>query len=431
MSRLVRRMLAFCAVLCLHAASSLHAQPPAPGVDPALDAARAERGGTLEVLLYSFGPGNVIFENFGHNALIIRDTVTGRSFAYNWGMFDFDQPNFLGRFLTGDTRYWVGVYETDDMLAAYRAENRSIRRQKLALTPVERGALFDFVQWNSREENAFYRYDYYSDNCSTRIRDALDRVLLGQIERRLDEPGAGRTWRSETERLLSGNLAAYAGIQLALGRNADKTLTRWEEAFLPEHLADGIADMAVLTDDGRRVRLVTEDSVVFSANRRPMPSEPPQWLSMGVLLGLMLAGLVAVLADSRRKAARVVLGAGVMLWYAIAGITGTALLLAATVTKHAPYMGANNNLLVVNPLSLIAAVVVPLALWRTHRTRTAAGVSTAIAVLSIAAVVLQLLPAFRQRNGLVLAVMVPVHIALAFAVYRLQHVADRSRQALD
>jgi hypothetical protein len=189
--------------------------------------------------------------------------------------------------------------------------------------------------------------------------------------------------------------------------------------------------MGVLTSDGRRVRLVVEDSVVFRADRRPMPSEPPQWLSMGVLLGLMLAGLVAVMADSQRKIARVLLGAGVMIWYAIAGITGTALLLAATVTKHVPYMGANNTLLVVNPLALVAAVVVPLALWRTQRTRTAAGVSTAIALLSVAAIFLQFVPALQQRNGLVLAVMVPVHVALAFAVYRLQHVADKSRPALD
>jgi hypothetical protein len=225
---------------------------------------------------------------------------------------------------------------------------------------------------------------------------------------------------------LSGNIAAYKGIQLALGRNADRTLTRWEEAFLPEHLADGIAGIAVNTSDGRRVRLVTEDSVIFRADRRPMPSEPPQWLSIGVLLGLMLAGLVAMMADSRRRVVRSILGAAVMIWYTVGGIAGTALLLAATVTKHAPYMGTNNTLLLINPLSLIAAVVVPLALWRTRPTRTAVGVSMAIAVLSLAAVVLQFIPALRQRNGLVLAVMVPVHVALAFAVYRLQHVAERS-----
>jgi hypothetical protein len=259
------------------------------------------------------------------------------------------------------------------------------------------------------------------------VRDALDRVLLGQLRARLSEPGIGRTWRSETERLLAGHLPAYAGIQLALGRGADAALTRWKEAFLPEHLADALADVAVMTSDGRRVRLVERDSEVFRAERLPMPSEPPQWLSMGLLLGLMLAGLVALLADSRRVVSRVVLGVAVMVWYVVTGIAGTALLLAATVTRHEPYMGANTTAFVINPLALIAAVLIPMALWRNQRSRAAFGVASAIAVLSVAAVFLQFVPGFRQHNGLVLAVTVPVQIALAFAVYRLNSTAAHSR----
>jgi hypothetical protein len=401
--------------------------PPPPGVDAQLDSARAVRGANLEVSLYTFGPGNAVFERFGHNALVIRDTASGRSFAYNWGMFDFDQPNFLGRFLMGDSRYWLAVFETPALVGAYREENRSIRVQRLALTPVERGALFDFVRWNSQGDNVFYRYDYYNDNCSTRVRDALDRVLLGQLRVRLSEPGIGRTWRSETERLLAGSLPVYAGIQVALGRGADVPLSKWQESFLPEHLAHSIANIAVTSSDGNRVRLVSNDTELFRAERRPMPSEPPQWLSMGLLLGLMLSGLIALLADSRRSISRMILGAAVMVWYTIIGVGGTALLLAATITKHAPYMGSNTTLFVVNPLALFAAVLVPMALWRYQRSSAALGVASAIAILSSVAVLLQFVPGFRQHNGLVLAVAVPVHIALAFAVYRLNVVAPRTR----
>jgi len=81
------------------------AQPPPPGVDAALDAARDVRGATLDISVLTFANGAVLWERFGHNALVVSDAATGQRLAYNWGVFDFDQPNFLMRFLTGDTRY--------------------------------------------------------------------------------------------------------------------------------------------------------------------------------------------------------------------------------------------------------------------------------------------------------------------------------------
>jgi hypothetical protein len=395
------------------------AKPPAVGVDAARDSARALRGETLEVFLLTFGPGNAVFERFGHNALALRDTLSGESFAYNWGMFDFDQPNFLRRFLTGDTQYWLGVFRTPELLAAYREDNRSIRVQRLALSPAERGALFEFVRWNSDGENAFYRYDYYQDNCSTRVRDALDHVLGGQLAAELDVAGGGRTWRNETRRLLAGHLPSYAGIQSALGRHADRPLTRWEEGFLPEHLADAVVGIELGTVDGRRAPLVVEDSVHFRAERRPMPTEAPPWFPMAALLGLSLVGLIAVLADSRFAGARVLLMTIVSLWYLVTGVAGTALLLAATVTKHEPYMGANTTLLAMNPLAFVAMIVVPIALWRGLRTRVALGTTAGIALLATTAALLQLVPALRQESGELLAVVVPVQVALFLAVLRL------------
>ena len=82
-------------------------RPPAPGESPALDSARAAMGAALTISIYTYGPGPAVFEKFGHIAIGIADARTGEDVAYNWGMFDFDQPNFLGRFLTGDTRYWM------------------------------------------------------------------------------------------------------------------------------------------------------------------------------------------------------------------------------------------------------------------------------------------------------------------------------------
>ena len=393
--------------------------PPPPGVSPVLDSARAGRGEPLVVSLITYGPGDEVFEHFGHVALAIRDNTTGQDVAYNWGMFDFNQPNFLGRFLTGDTKYWMQGFPTELFNALYVRNNRSIRRQILALTPVERAAMLEFVTWNAREENKYYRYDYYQDNCSTRIRDALDWVLRGRLKPQLEVPGEGHTWRGETERAFADYLPAYAGIEIALGHNADKRLSKWEEAFLPERMATSFESVVLRGEGGRRYRFVESDSVLFAANRVPLPSEPPDRNMMAMLLGLTLAGLIAALADARGKAIRVLLSILVGAWYLVGGVLGTLLLLAGTVTKHEPYMGDNTTLLQLHPLLLVAAVAVPVALMRHARTRVAMGVSTTIAGLSIAGVLLQLIPALSQRSGIIVAVTVPVHVALAIAVWRL------------
>ena len=393
--------------------------PPPPGESAALDSARAVRGASLTVSLYTYGPSDVFFERFGHAAVGIRDSVTGQDLAFNWGIFDFAQPNFLGRFLTGDTKYSTAGYPTTLFNNAYQGDNRTIRQQVLALTPVERAALWEYVQWNASDAHKFYRYDYYNDNCSTRVRDLLDRVLRGKLKSGLSQESGTRTWRGETARILAYNPALYAGIELALGRHADEPLTPWREEFLPEHMAAHLSSLVLTSDQGQRYKLVSRDTVLFTATREPIPSEPPSRLLISLVLGLALAGVVAMLADASAFAARAAVTVFAAVWFVIGGLAGTALLLAATVTKHAPYMGANTSLMALQPLLLVAAVAVPIALWRSHGTRTARNVSSVIALLSLMAVIVQLVPALRQSNGVVLAMVVPVHIAFAIAMMRL------------
>lgn len=404
-------------------ATSLVAQstqpPPPPGVSATLDSARAIRGARIAISLLTYGPGDEVFERFGHIALVVHDSTTGDDIAFNWGMFDFSQPNFLVNFLTGDTKYWMAGFNTQAFNDFYRTQNRRIRRQELAFTPVEKAALFEFVAWNARDENKFYRYDYYRDNCATRIRDAIDRVLLGALKPVLNVPGESHTWRDETARITASDLPTYAGIEVALGRNADQTLSKWDEAFLPDYLADHLAAFVVHRPDGSRARLVKSDTVIFAADRVPLPTEAPARVAMAALLGLTLAGLIAGLADAKQRVARILLGGAVALWYALGGVLGTLLLLAGTVTKHAPYMGANLTLLQLHPLMLVATWPVAVAVVRNVRGRTAMGISAVLALLALAGVILQLIPSVAQSNGVVLAVTVPVHVALAIAMWRL------------
>lgn len=421
----VRRALAAAMLL---ASSALTAQtaamaqtppPPAPGVSAPLDSGRAVRGARMSVAIITYGPGEFVFEKFGHIALALRDSSTGQDIAFNWGMFDFNQPNFLGRFLTGDTKYWMASFRTADFNAAYMGENRTIRRQELQLSAVQRGAIADYVRWNAQDANKYYRYDYYADNCATRVRDVLNWVLQGQLEAPFQVPGAGRTWRNETARITASDPLVYPGIQVALGRHADHILTKWEESFMPELLANHLAALTVSDASGAPVKLIASDSVLFTANRPVMPDQAPSRVPMALVLGFVLAALVVLLAGVRAGVARLVLGAFSALWFGLGGLLGTALLMAGTVTKHRPYMGANHTMLQLHPLMLVAAVVVTMALWRGTRRRAAVGVSALVALLSVVGLILPLMPSLYQQNGVVLAVVVPVHLAFTIALLRL------------
>jgi hypothetical protein len=393
--------------------------PPAPGVSATLDSARAERGARLSVAIITYGPGEFVFEKFGHIALALTDSTAGEDIAFNWGMFDFNQPNFLGRFLTGDTKYWMAGYRTADFNALYMGENRTIRKQALELTAVQRGAIADFVSWNAQDANKYYRYDYYSDNCATRVRDLLNWALNGQLDVPFSVPGSGRTWRNETARITASDPLVYPGIQVVLGRNADHVLTKWEESFLPELLAHHLAALTVTRAGGAPVKLVASDSVLFTSDRVPMSDQAPSRVPMALVLGTVLAALVVLLAGPGSGVARRALGIFAALWFGVGGLLGTALLLAGTVTKHIPYMGANLTVLQLHPLMLLAAVVITMASWRGARSRVAVVVSALVALLSVVGLLLQLVPSWSQQSGVVLAVIVPVHVAFALAMRRL------------
>src|SRR3982751_3430974 len=180
---------------------------PAPG--PRV-AAPAEPGSELTITLLTMGVGEQVWEQFGHNALwfhVDRPVSIGGAVdvVYNWGIFDSSQPHFIPHFLQGRMLYSMGGYPYEQTLIEYKERDRAVWAQELDLTNAQKVALRDFVIWNSRPENANYRYDYYLDNCSTRVRDAIDRVLGGQIKAQLDPKLTATTFRWHTRRLTRGN----------------------------------------------------------------------------------------------------------------------------------------------------------------------------------------------------------------------------------
>jgi hypothetical protein len=387
--------------------------PPAAAQAPA-----AEPGSELTVSLVTMGPGKYVWERFGHNAIRVTDASTGADVAYNYGMFDFGHENFFTNFASGEMDYWMAAGDAGQMVRAYMRDDRSVWVQVLDLTPKQRVELLEFLRWNEQPENRFYRYHYYYDNCSTRVRDALDRVLGGAIRSTFDTVASGTTYRSHTQRLTENDLFIYTGINIGLGRPTDRPISAWEEMFLPLALREHVRTLAVPDSGGTARPLVVSEETLYLSTGETPPDAPPSWWPRYLAVGLLVGGVLAFTgrrrhASSGGRAAFVLLG---MLWGLVAGIAGMALAYLWLFTAHVTSY-ANENLLHFFPLSLALVALLPLAARRASSLAAARRIALALAALSLIGLALKLLPG-SQVNGEIIALALPIHLGLVAGLGR-------------
>ena len=392
-------------------------QPPdSAGQEPR----QAVPGDELVVYLMTIGPGPAIWESFGHNAIWIRDQAAGTDIAYNYGMFRFDEPGFIPRLMRGSMRYWMEGFDGPASARYYANANRTVTLQELNLTPSERAALRDFLVWNERPENRFYDYDYYRDNCSTRVRDALDRALGGTLRTMLQGVPTDATYRSHTQRLTAHALGAYTGLMLALGQPVDQPISAWEEGFIPMKLAEHLRSVQLGGPDGRSVPLVLSETVMYESTRAPPPETAPERLALYVVLGLLIAGLILWLGLRAPDSGSAAIGFATVggLWMAAIGLFGLIIALLWALTGHVVTY-ANENLLQVNPLALALAVLIPFIAAGVDRLVFPARIlALVVAAAAILGLMLQLLPGFDQSNGEIIALVLPTHLVLVWVLSR-------------
>ncbi len=391
-------------------------------VPPRASAAQAppEPGSDLTVYVMTFGPGREVWERFGHNAIWIHDSAHGTDQAYNYGLFDFRQENFILRFVRGQMWYWMAGFPAQSYLRQYQRDNRSVWVQELDIPPAARLDLQRFLQWNEQPDHKFYHYDYYLDNCSTRIRDALDRVVGGAIRRQTASLPAGTTFRHHTQRLTANTPLIFTGLLLALGERVDRPISAWEEMFIPVAMRDHLRHVKVTGPGGADVPLVKAERTLFESSAPVPPDSPPNWIFRYLAIGLAIGAAALGLARRARtngpaRTTFLILAAG---WALLAGLSGVVLAGLWGLTDHA-MAACNENLLQMNPLSLALLPLLPGAL-RGSKSSAVTGLSVGIALLSLAGLVLQLLPWFQQVNGPVIALAVPAHVGVAAALRRLR-----------
>lgn len=362
----------------------------------------------------TMAPGEVFFERFGHNAIIVADPRTGTAVSYNFGYFDPGEADFVGNFARGVMQYYLVALPLEQDLAQYRDEGRGVRLQWLDLRPEQAQRLADALAQRARPENARYRYDYFTSNCSTQVRDALDLALGGNLKPQLAGRSRGNTFRSESVRLASPATWMWLGFDMGLGPAADRPMSRWEEAFIPMRLADSLREAKNV--DGRP--LVQSEAELLPHRVAPEPEEAPRRWFGWLFAGLIIAVLIAF---AGRRHPRTLAACALPFWLFCAIAGGTLLYLWGFTEHWAAWR--NHNLLLFNPLCWLLVPGAIRVLRRRNPGRFFRITLITIAVCALFAWFVQWLPfAFGyQFNQPWIALLLPVHLAFAYVFKQPHH----------
>ncbi len=191
-----------------------------------------------QISLITGSPGDQIYAIFGHSAIRVYDPKTKIDWVYNYGTFDFNAPGFYENFLKGKLNYFLSVYDFQHMLNTYQFYNQSLYEQVLNLNLAEKNEVFKFLNNNYLPENRYYLYDFFFDNCSSRIRDVFEDILKDKLTFTDQHISNHKTFRQLLDEFIFSSPWGDFGMDLALGMPADATATSSEYMYLPFKLFD-------------------------------------------------------------------------------------------------------------------------------------------------------------------------------------------------
>lgn len=203
----------------------------------------------VEFYLITVDVGDNVWDNFGHTALRLVDDNSGTDMVFNWGLFDTSvgQLRFASNFARGIMEYQLGVSPPHWEFARYQAEGRTVWQDRLVLTNPQKMRLYQRLAWNLREENRVYDYDYFYDNCTTRVRDYLDEALGGSIAER-SRAFSNNTFRDEVTAHYASLPVISLSLDVLMNERIDRRMSQWEQMFLPAQLRQQLDRLGLLAD---------------------------------------------------------------------------------------------------------------------------------------------------------------------------------------
>lgn len=238
-----------------------------------------------KVSIITAGPGTDLYSAFGHSAIRIKDPLLKLDLIYNYGVFDFNAPNFYSNFAKGNLYYKLARYDFKYFLQSYKNEKRWVKQQVLNLTQQEKQAYFLFLENNAKPENAVYSYDPYFNNCATILRDITTTILGDKVAFNENKTEKKQTLRGLMNKEIHWNTWGNFGINLIAGTILDKKATYSAYMYLPDYVYSAFKN-ATLFAKNQPQELVKREEIILDFK------EPKQ--KTGFLNPLFIFSLLAV-----------------------------------------------------------------------------------------------------------------------------------------
>ncbi len=322
---------------------ALHAQQPPVAADS------LSTGPHMRISLITCGPGNEeIYEVFGHTAIRIIDSTQHTDLVYNYGTFAYG-PDFEMKFMKGKLLYYLDIDRYDNFVMEYVKAKRKVEEQVLLLNDEQKVHVYNFLEWNAEPANKYYKYDFFFDNCATRIRDIFPKPdVFGtafQYGRALPQDQR-LSFRDIINIYFAGDHWTRTGVNILLGSRIDRVMTNDDIMFLPDYLRDGIAGATV---NGQKI--AAPASIILAGTPLPKPGINGPLLMTCVVAILTILGL----SIKRLRVLGRVMGA---LLFLVTGLLGILILVMWFGTDHQG-CGNNFNILWCLPTNLILAFFRP------------------------------------------------------------------------
>lgn len=304
---------------------------------------------SIRFSLLTCGAGEEIYSLFGHTAIRYENFTRGIDAVFNYGIFSFNTPNFILRFTLGETDYQLGVTSYKQFAYEYTWTGRDVWQQTLNLNAEEKKKLLALLEENYLPQNRIYRYNFFYDNCATRPRDQIERAVQGTLEYADDMTSfqTGISFRDIVHQYTIGHSWARFGIDLCLGSQADKDISRRQMMFAPFYLKDFLAKAQLKNAQGMERPLVSSEDHIIQSPQQTSTEEAPSPLQTAFLL-FTIVTIATAYGIYRRKSLWLL----DLLLFLAAGVAGCILAFLASFSQH-PAVSPNYLLFLFHPLHLL------------------------------------------------------------------------------
>ena len=301
---------------------------------------------SIRFSLLTCAPGIEIYSLFGHTAIRYENYTRRIDVVFNYGMFSFNTPNFIFRFVAGETDYQLGITPYSYFEAEYAMRGSSVYQQVLNLTQSEKERLLTILENNYLPENRIYRYNYFYDNCTTRARDKIEECIEGKVV--YPDSLSGKSYRSIVHEFTAGSPWDEFGIDLCLGAEADKEINKRQQMFSPFYMKYYASNAYIVDAGGTRRPLILDEAKIVDVE----PEEvQPGFILSPLMCGALFLALCVVMAWGQWKTQRIWWGWDIVL-YGLQGLAGCIIAFLFFFSVH-PTVGSNWLLILFNPIPLL------------------------------------------------------------------------------